>query len=242
MSPRGPLSRARLLAAGLLCLAAFPAAADHYNKRNRQGAVYWHGDLDKPEIALTFDDGPNEPYTSQILQVLKDNGVKATFFMVGMNIQKEPEAARAVVEAGHAVGNHSWSHPDMILEGSGTVARQLSLTDEALFRATGRHSRLFRPPYGADDPLTVRAVERMGYVMVKWSVSSRDWKRPGADRIVTNVLNHTGNGAILLMHDGDKAGAGDRSQTVEALKRIIPKLKEEGFTFVTVPELLGVGE
>jgi peptidoglycan/xylan/chitin deacetylase (PgdA/CDA1 family) len=228
--------------AGLLLLAAFPAAADHYAKISRSGVVYWHGDLDKPEIALTFDDGPNEPYTSRILQVLKENDVKATFFMVGMNVERDPAAARAVVEAGHAVGNHSWSHPDMLLKTGRGVAQQLALADEAIYRAVGRRTRIFRPPYGADDPFTFHTSRRLGYVAVKWSVSSRDWERPGVERIVANVLLHTRNGAVILMHDGNKTRGGDRGQTVEALKVLLPELKSRGYRFVTVPELLGVAE
>ncbi len=229
-----------LLVAGALLLPVFPAFADHYNKKNREGVVYWHGDPAKPEIALTFDDGPNEPYTSQVLQVLKDNDVKATFFLVGMNVEKDPAAVRAVVQAGHAIGNHSWSHPDMILETPGQVDRQLELTESAIEKAAGRRPKLFRPPYGADDPLTFRESKRLGYVAVKWSVSAKDWERPGAVRIVETILAHVQNGAILLMHDGDKTRGGDRGQTVAALKTIIPELKKRGYRFVTIPELLGV--
>jgi peptidoglycan/xylan/chitin deacetylase (PgdA/CDA1 family) len=228
-----------LLPAALLPFRAF---ADHYGKKNRPGAVYWHGDLNRPQVALTFDDGPNEPYTSQILQVLKDEEVKATFFLVGMNVEKEPAVARAVVEAGHAVGNHSWSHPDMIFETPGQVAKQLDWTEEAIFRATGRRPKMFRPPYGADDPLTLHTSGKLGYVAVKWSISARDWERPGAERIVARVLGRVKNGAIILMHDGDKAHGGDRSQTVAALKVIIPELKKRGYKFVTVPEMLEIQE
>src|ERR1044071_1258036 len=175
-----------------------------YKKHNKPGIAYWHGDLSKPRVALTFDDGPNEPYTSQILEILKKENVRATFFMVGKNVDTYPEAARKVAQDGHVIGNHSYSHRNLILETDGKVRREIKLAEDSILKATGVRPTLFRPPFGADDPLTFHQTEKMGYVVVKWSVSAKDWREPGTAKILGNVLNHIDNGAIILLHDGDK--------------------------------------
>lgn len=214
---------------------------DLNKKRNRPGIVYWHGDADKKLVALTFDDGPNDPYTSEILDILKKENVHATFFLVGQNVDKNPELARRISEEGHVIGNHSYTHPNMIMESDKNVRKEILKTEEAIVRATGVKPYLFRPPFGYDDPLTVRQSEKLGYVMVKWSLSARDWRKPGPTRIVSRVLRYTGNGTILLMHDGDKLRyGGDRSQTVTALPALIHELHARGFEFVTVPEMLNL--
>jgi polysaccharide deacetylase family sporulation protein PdaB len=192
-------------------------------------------------VALTFDDGPNEPYTSQILKILKDNNVKATFFMVGKNVEFFPRSAKAVAEAGHAIGNHSYSHPMMVLETNARVRSEIGRAQKAILKATGRRPVLFRPPYGAHDSLILTQAEKLGYVCIQWSVSSKDWERPGVNKIVRNVTRRVHNGGIVLMHDGFKLRHGaDRSQTVAALPEIIRFLREQGYEFVTVPELLGL--
>lgn len=214
--------------------------ADLNKHRNKPGVVYWHGDPAEKKIALTFDDGPNEPYTSQILDVLKENNVKATFFVVGKNAQKFPDSIRAEANAGHDIGNHSFSHPDMIFEFNKTVRKQLMETENIFKNILGQKPRLFRPPFGADDPFTFQTAEKLGYVVIKWSVSARDWERPGVPKIVANVLNHVQGGSIILMHDGNQCQGGDRSQTVDALKILIPELKKRGYEFVLIPALLNI--
>src|SRR5262249_32084192 len=133
--------------------------------KNRPGVVYWHGDPDEPKIALTFDDGPNDPYTSQILAVLKANNVKATFFMIGKNIERSPETAKAVAADGHVIGNHSYSHPDMIFSINSQVREELERGDVAIQKMIGVRPRLFRPPFGADDPFTIIQAEKRGYII-----------------------------------------------------------------------------
>lgn len=204
----------------------------------RSGIVYWHGDHKNSWIALTFDDGPEPPFTSQILEVLKENNVKATFFLIGQNVETYPGLARSIVLAGHAIGNHTYTHHDMIREPKDKVDWQLERSEKAIQRATGLKPKIYRPPYGDDNAMTLHESERLGYVTVKWSVSSDDWTKPGVEAIVSKVLPHVANGSIILMHDGGK----DRSQTVEAVKILIPELKKKGFWFVTIPELLNIKE
>lgn len=192
-------------------------------------------------MALTFDDGPNEPYTSQILAILNRYHVKATFFMVGKNVEAFPEAAKAVAEAGHAIGNHSYTHPVLVLKTNAHVRSEITLAQDAIEKATGHKLRLFRPPFGFYDPLTLSQAEKLGYISIKWSVSSKDWKRPGVKKIVSNVMGSVHNGGIILMHDGFMTHhGGDRSQTVGALPQIIRELQEQGYELVTVPELLNL--
>jgi len=205
---------------------------------NRPKLLYWHGDVAEKKIALTFDDGPNEPYTSEILQILKENNIKATFFLVGKNVEAFPDAARAIVAAGHTIGNHSYDHHQLLTKTSAQVSQEILKTEKAIEDATGQKTTLFRPPYGDKNTLTVHETHKLGYVMVEWSVSAEDWRRPGPDKIIKNVVPHVRNGSIILMHDGDKLRRGDRSQTVEALPRIIAQLRQEGYQFVTIPDLL----
>jgi polysaccharide deacetylase family sporulation protein PdaB len=227
--------------AGLAVLLLASTLALARSLKNRQGAIYWHGDLDEKKVALTFDDGPNEPYTSQVLKILKDNNVKATFFMVGKNVEFFPLAAKAVAEGGHVIGNHSYDHPIMVLERSRRVHDEIARAGDAILKATGQEPYLFRNPYGAHDGMTLIQAEKLGYICIQWSVSSKDWERPGVQKIINNVIKHVHNGGIILMHDGDKTlHGGDRSQTVQALSEIIRRLKEEGYEFVTVPQLLKI--
>jgi polysaccharide deacetylase family sporulation protein PdaB len=207
-------------------------------RANRSHLLYWHGDRHVKKVALTFDDGPNQPYTAEILKILKENDVRATFFLVGKNVEGDPQTARDIVAAGHFIGNHSYDHHNLLTRTNAQVRREILMAEKAIEAATGQRTVLFRPPYGDKNTLTVNQTQKLGYVMVEWSVSGEDWRRPGADRIVRNIVKSVRNGAIILLHDGDKARHGDRSQTVEALPNIIDQLRQKGYEFVTVPELL----
>jgi len=209
---------------------------------NRPGLIYWRGDPSEMKVALTFDDGPNEPYTSEILQVLRENNVRATFFVNGKNVETFPETAREIVREGHAIGNHSYSHKDLVLDTNARVRQEITKTSDIIEQVTGQKTRLFRPPYGDKDFLTLQQARKLGYLMVEWTVSAQDWRRPGVNRIVHRVLRGVQPGAIVLMHDGDKLRRGDRSQTVAALPTLIRELRREGYELVTVPELLNLPE
>jgi len=195
------------------------------------------GTATKP-IALTFDDGPWPTTTSQILAVLKQNKVKATFFVIGKNIEVYPQLLKQVVAEGHALGNHTWSH-DYGYYNEAAAARELDDTAKLVYKITGVKTSLFRPPAGILNNGLAAYAAMKKYAVVMWSVDSKDWHYRGntSQPLVESVLKDAKPGGIVLMHDG----GGDRSTTVQALPQIITQLKKRGYTFVTVPDLLEMG-
>ncbi len=193
-----------------------------------------HGNQQLPEIALTFDDGPAPGYTKNILAILQRYHIHATFFMLGMWVQRYPDLAQAVFADGDAIGDHTWGHPDLTKLSNDQISQQLSTTRDIIQQTTGTRTTLFRPPYGAYTRRVLDLAASLQFSTILWSVDPRDWTRPGTDAIVSRVLDATQNGSIILLHDG----GGDRSQTVDALPTIIEQLQQRGFTFVTIPQLL----
>jgi len=188
-----------------------------------------------PEVALTFDDGPNPPYTGQILGILARYQVPATFFCVGLQASAHPADIAGMAAAGHGLGNHTWSHPFLPDLTRAQLAEQLDRTDEAVSRAAGgREPGPFRPPYGSRSPDVLRWLDERGSPIVLWDVDPSDWARPGAVVIAGRVLTQARPGTIILMHDG----GGDRSQTVAALPLIIEGLLDRGFRFTLAAALL----
>lgn len=181
-------------------------------------------------FALTFDDGPWPDYTEQVLDVLERHKVKATFFMVGQEVQRRPEIARAVRDAGHAVGTHSWDHPSR----PRSAVSQIKRTDAVIKKTLGFYPTCFRPPYGMLKNGMARQAMKEKQAVLIWSADSGDWKKPGASSIARRIINQATPGGIGLLHDG----GGNRPQTVAALPEIIRTLKSRGYRFVTVPELL----
>lgn len=188
-------------------------------------------------VALTFDDGPNPPHTGRVLDVLARYGVPATFFCVGLHAGAHTEELARMAEAGHGVGNHTWSHPFLADLSVREFEVQLERTDEVIERVTGaRPMRLFRPPYGSRTPEIVSWLGRpAGPTTVLWDVDTEDWSMPGSDAITDTVLRDVRPGSIVLMHDG----GGDRSQTGEALPAVIEGLLERGYRFTRVDDVLG---
>jgi len=181
-------------------------------------------------FALTFDDGPWPDYTEKILDVLEKHGVKATFFMVGQEVQRRPKLALAVRDAGHAVGTHSWDHPSR----PRNAVDQIKRTDAIIKKTLGFYPTFFRPPYGIlKNGMAKQAMKEKQAVLI-WSADSNDWKKPGASRIASRIISQASPGGIALMHDG----GGSRDQTLAALPEIITKLQERGYELVTIPELL----
>jgi peptidoglycan/xylan/chitin deacetylase (PgdA/CDA1 family) len=178
-------------------------------------------------VALTIDDGPSPVYTPQVLRVLEEHGVTATFSMVGQSVASYPGIAREVASAGHAIANHTWSHPDMAVLSPAAMRDEITRAADAVHAATGRWPTLFRAPYGAWSPGLLRYCTAQGLTPLDWSVDPRDWARPGVTAIVRDILRTTRSGSVILEHDG----GGDRSQTVAALKIVLPRLLDEGFRF-----------
>ncbi len=191
--------------------------------------------LKEKVIALTFDDGPWPRTTEQVLDILEQNDIKATFFWIGNNLRKFPEIANLVVEAGHTIGNHTWHHWYHRMDPS-TAAREIKDTAELIYKTTGVKTSLFRPPGGFLNNGPADYAKNHNYAVMMWSADSRDWfyRLTPPQVMVNNVLREAQPGGIVLMHDG----GGDRSKTVKALPQVIAGLKQRGYKFVTVPELL----
>ena len=200
------------------------------------------------EVALTFDDGPNPPYTDRILEVLEHERVHATFFLVGRAAVAYPETVRRIARDGNAIGNHTWDHAHLLVQPRSSMRAELRRTDEAIFRLTGRHTTLMRPPFGARDFAVIDEARKLGYTVVMWSVPlPEDWTQPGDVTIERRVVEHVTDGSIIVLHDGNRGivcGHGtlpsvcDRSQDVAATKLIVDALRGRGYRFVTIPQLL----
>jgi peptidoglycan-N-acetylglucosamine deacetylase len=200
------------------------------------------------QIALTFDDGPDADWTPRILDILKQEQVKATFFIIGQNGQADPALVKRIVDEGHEIGNHSFTHPHLNEIHEGLTRMELNATRMLIESLTGRTTRLFRPPYfdaapdTPDEAESVWLANELGYITVASGVDPHDWVMPGADLIVERTLAGVANkdrgrsGLIVLLHDG----GGDRSQTVEALPRLIRDLRSRDYRFSTISELAGL--
>jgi peptidoglycan/xylan/chitin deacetylase (PgdA/CDA1 family) len=191
------------------------------------------------QVALTFDDGPNDPYTPQLLDVLARHNVKATFFMLGGYVQARPDLARIVAEAGHVIGNHTFSHPNLIFVPANRARKEIEDCHRALTDAVGEHSRLFRPPFGGRRPASLRVARALGLEPIMWNVTGYDWKAPSPEYIEQKIANRLRGGSVILLHDGGHERMGvDRSKTVVATERVIERCKTEGYEFVTVLEMM----
>ena len=194
-------------------------------------------DDEEKVIALTFDDGPHPEYTDQVLAVLAKYNAKATFFELGENAEEYPEISKRVVDAGHQLASHTYSHdPDNYLNklDAEGVQNQITKAQTVLENATGVHVTCVRPPGGNIDGDAVLAAGNLCDSFVGWSIDSVDWQLPGADTIIETVEDAATSGSIILMHDG----GGNREETVEAIESIIPDLQAKGYRFVTIDELI----
>jgi len=198
------------------------------------------GSRNRREIALTFDDGPNDPYTFQLLDILARHSVKATFFMVGKYVDRRPDIACAVADAGHVVGNHTYTHPNLILRSGWQVRDEIARCERALRDAVGeRYSRLFRPPFGGRRPATLRIIRQMGWTPVMWNVTGFDWDAKSAEFIEGKVTRQVKGGDVVLLHDGGHLQFGaNRSFTVQAVETIIKRYQGEGYKFRTISEMM----
>ena len=198
--------------------------------------MLYKGKPNKKVIALTFDDGPDNRFTPQVLDVLKKYDVKATFFLLGTRVQKYPDMAKRIDEEGHVIGNHTFWHPELPKTGVENMEWEIKKNEKELKAVISNVTDLFRAPYGAMNDDLVKKLGEMDYRGVGWSVDSEDWKGLSSKEIKQNILNHVHPGAIVLMHSaGDWPQ--DLSGTAEALDELIPYLQEQGYEFVTVPEL-----
>jgi peptidoglycan-N-acetylglucosamine deacetylase len=192
------------------------------------------------KLALTYDDGPNDPHTLRLLEILSKHGVRATFFLIGRYARQRPDIAREIAQAGHAIGNHTFSHPNLIFASAAQVRAELQEGEKALYDAVGEHARLFRPPFGRRRPVTLRIARALSLEPVMWNVTGWDWSGKPSEYVEQKVKKQIRGGDVILLHDGSHAAFGtDRSQTVMATDRLIARWKSEGYQFVTVPEMMG---
>jgi peptidoglycan/xylan/chitin deacetylase (PgdA/CDA1 family) len=206
------------------------------------GRTLTHG-ADPAQMALTFDDGPNDPHTLHLLDVLDRHQAKATFFLIGRYVVERPEIARAIQAAGHAIGNHTYNHPNLIFVSAAHLRQELEDCRRVLEDAVGTPMPLFRPPFGGRRPNVLRTARSLGLEPVMWSVTGYDWNAESAEAIVRKVTAQVESrsrkqGEIVLLHDGSHLGFGaERKYTVEATRVLLERYGAEGKRFVSVQEL-----
>ena len=223
--------------AGILAAAGFFAYAVRGRSSSVFGPSVYHGDRSRRSLALTFDDGPSES-TPELLDILAEYKVPATFFLCGTNVSRLPNIARNIAERGHEVGNHSDRHPFFHRCSASVIYRELASAQEKIEQATGKRPVLFRAPYGVRWFGLAQAQKDLHLLGVMWSTIARDWVLP-ADGICERLLKSPRNGDILCLHDGRTTQANpDIRATLDAVRRVIPELQHRGFQFETVSQLL----
>jgi peptidoglycan-N-acetylglucosamine deacetylase len=227
---------------GTACVAACGAGAlMAYGVRGRSSTLFapsvFRGPASRHAIALTFDDGPSES-TPSLLSVLAEHSVSATFFQCGANVERLPEIARQVAGQNHEIGNHTHTHPKLYFRGPAFMTDELARAQAAIENATHVSPTLFRAPFGVRWPGLRQAQLRFNLLGVMWTVIGRDWKL-AADGIFRRVLPKIENGAIVCLHDGRELSVRpDIAPTIDAVRRLIPILKAQGYRFETVSQLL----
>ncbi len=219
--------------AAVLMMPGIRVCGAGYDPRADSSVYFSVNDSDK-RIALSFDDGPLAGKTDKILDVLDKYGVKATFFMVGSQASYCSETAVRVMEEGHEIGNHTNNHKSLAALSESELDDEISLAESAIFEACGYIPSLFRPPEGVCTEKISKAAKYRGYSIIMWSVDTLDWQGKSAQVISENVIANVKPGAVILMHDGIFS----KSHTAESLDIIIPALQADGYTFVTVGELI----
>ena len=198
--------------------------------------------LSQKVVSLTFDDGPNPPYTDEIVTYLHEQRVSATFFVVGMAVAAHPESVKREVSFGDAIGDHTWDHPHLVVLTHAHIERELTSTRDVIQQVAGVRTDLFRPPFGQRDTAVIAIAHQLGFQVIMWSVPlPGDWQQPSPSVIAARVLKNVRNGSIIVLHDGNRGRSADRKNTVEATKLIVSALKKQGYRFVTVPELIRMG-
>ena len=221
----------RILSAALAVLLS--VCLSSYYPRNKDN-VYVSGETDNKYIALTFDDGPHPEQTDRILDILKKYNVKATFFVIGENVNLYPEIVEREIEEGHEVGNHTFHHRRISKMTECQLTNAILESESAVYEICEYNTTAFRPPEGYCNDKVSKIAKKLGYNVILWKIDTYDWKGTAADIIADKVLKSIKNGDIVLMHDYISG----RSNTAAALEILIPKLINEGYELVTVDELI----
>ncbi len=230
-----------LIAAGAAAL----ASAAGYHTMGPTSQLYGHSFVGLPrgtkKLALTYDDGPNDPHTGNLLDVLAKHNVRATFFLIGRYVAERPDIVRRHVEFGNALGNHTWDHPNLTFSTPHALREQLETTSKAIADATGEAPKLFRPPFGGRRPGVLQTARALGMTPILWNVTCYDWSAKTNVTIERHAYRQIHGGNVILLHDGGHLEFGaDRSLTVMATDHLIRKYKDEGYEFVTIPEMLAI--
>ena len=216
-------------------MSVIPSNADEFRPA---GSIYYSGDTEEKLVALTFDDGPHKYRTPEILDILRENNVKATFFVVGAMVHEYPDIVLRALAEGHEIGNHTYNHLKMKKLTPDKLKSELEATEEELYEIAEYRPKLFRPPEGWCSESIASAVGKMDYDIILWNIDTLDWAHNEVGKICTCVYDGIKPGSIILFHDYVVG----KSPTAEALKRIIPELKAQGYKFVTASELINYGE
>ncbi len=194
-----------------------------------------HVNVPGPYVAVTFDDGPHPLLTPQVLDIFKRHGARATFFVVGRNASRHPGLLARAAAEGHELGSHTWSHINMRASSAAKIISELDRTNAVIEQATGHAPKVMRPPYGAVNPQLVNMVySRYGTPAIMWDVDTRDWRKPGVQRVINRAVGKARPGSIILLHD-------IHATTLEAVEGIVTGLQARGFKLVTVSELIAMG-
>lgn len=194
------------------------------------------------QLALTYDDGPNDPHTLALLDVLAKHEVHATFFLIGRYARQRPDIVRAIAHAGHAIGNHTYTHPNLIFLSPLQTRIQLEECDRTLADILSQRPTLFRPPFGGRRPESLRIARQMGLTPIMWNVAGCDWKTNSADYVEQKVSRQVLGGDVILLHDGSHLRFGfDRGHTVVATDRLLSRYKAFEYEFVTIPAMMRKG-
>lgn len=213
----------------------YPGQLINLPENKKTGMVYM-GNPNSKKVALTFDDGPEDVYTPQILDILKEKDVKATFFVLGQNVKAYPELLQQIHQEGHSIGNHTWDHAKLPTLTEAQLIENVQSTTEEIERITGVKTDLFRPPYGFIKDEQVEMLNNLGYRSIMWTIDTNDWSGASADEIMSRVNRNVLPGGIVLQHNFRVPGQLDG--TIEALPQIIDQLRAQGYEFVTVETLL----
>ena len=193
--------------------------------------IVWQGNEDFKKVALTFDDGPSEKHTPEILDILKKYKVRATFFLLGKNAEQNPQIIKRIHQEGHLIGMHTYSHKELTKTPTKRIKNEILDFKQYIFKQTGTVPRLIRPPWGVYDNRTMAEMAVRNLDVILWSIDSRDWSEPGSKIVEDNILRSVRNGSIILCHD-------THSDTVLALPKVIEKIKAQGYEFVTINDIL----
>ncbi len=217
---------------------SFKYIVDTLNQQDEKREVVRKATTNEKVVAITFDDGPHPRFTPKILDILKENDAKATFFVLGKHAEWYSKALVQVKEEGHEIGNHSYSHMDIKKTSEEVIKFEIEKTQEVIFKLTGNKPSLFRPPFGFYNEKLLNILKESDLKAILWTETQDplDWNHPGVDKIVKKVLSNAQSGDIILLHDY----AEGECEAIDALKIILPELKKRGYRFVTISELLNV--